>query len=354
MFGRLLDHVRSRLFFWILGSMAAGLLFGHVTGGFAFSPLLCVVAALVMIYPSLVPLPFDRLRSGFSAYREIGHSLLVNFVVSPALAWGLGAFFLSDHPELRIGLLLLSLLPGGGMATTWALRSRADMPASVGIILANLAVSILAVSLVLPVAMDRLVASTPVPTPPDAAVCVFEETTGGALSCGIGDGGAGGIMTLSLPMLVIVLVPLLLAYVTRRLLIRRKGAEYFESVKERFGQGSNLGLVVVLFSLMALESNRVLFERPGLLVRAVVPVALFYIVLLAASLLIAGRGRRTPRGKALVWGSFLRYITLALGLAVSLVFRDPAYALSVLPVALAYFIQIPLSFRLERYLDRQT
>lgn len=352
MIGRLLDNVRSNLFFWILGSMIAGLFVGRVTGGLPFSPYLCVLAALIMIYPSLVPLPFDRLRFGFSAYREISLSLLVNFVASPALAWFLGAVFLADYPELRIGLLLLSLLPGGGMATTWALRSKADMPASVGIIVVNLLVSILSVSLVLPIAMDRLVPPR-IAVSDDAAVCVFEETTGGALSCGIGGEGTAGPFSLALPMLVIVVVPLVLAYATREAVVRRKGRARFDTVKERFGQGSNLGLAVVLFLLMSLESNRVLFEHPDLLLRAFVPVALFYLALLIVSLTLAGRDRRTPRGKALVWGSFLRYVTLSLGLAVSLVFRDPVYALSILPVALAYFVQIPLSFRLERYLDRK-
>jgi len=351
MFLSLLDLVQKRLFFFILVAVATGLGFGYLSGGIAFSPLLCVFAALVMIYPSLVPLPFHRLRSGFSAYREIGISLVVNFIVSPVLAYALGALFLADHPALRIGLLLLSLLPGGGMATTWMLRSKADMPTSVGIILTNLFVSIFAVSFLLPVAMDRLV--PPTPSVSDGTVCVFEETTGGALSCGLGGDGEIGAVPLALPMFVIVIVPLLLAYLTRAAIVRRKGAEYFESVKGRFGAGSNLGLVVILFLLMALGSNQVLVEHPELLLRVAFPVIFFYAGLLSVSLLVAGRTRRTPRGKALVWGSFLRYITLSLGLAVSLVYRDPVYAHAILPVALAYFVQIPASFWLERYLVRE-
>jgi ACR3 family arsenite transporter len=348
MFFSFLDLVQKRLFFFILFSIAGGLGFGYFSGGLPFSPFLCLLAALIMIYPSLVPLPFHRLRVGFSAYREIGISLFVNFVVSPALAYALGALFLADHPTLRVGLLLLSLLPGGGMATTWALRSRADMPASVGIILVNLFVSIFAVSLLLPVAMDRLVPASSVPVV-DETVCVFEETTGGALSCGLGGADGLGMFSLALPMFVIVIVPLLLAYVTRMIIVRRNGVEYLESVKGRFGSASNLGLVVILFLLMALESNQALVEHPALLLRVAFPVLFFYAGLLSVSLIVAGRTRRTPRGKALVWGSFLRYITLALGLAVSLVYQDPVYALAILPVALAYFVQIPASFWLEKH-----
>lgn len=352
MFLSFLDLVQKRLFFFILVAVATGLGFGFLLGGIAFSPFLCLLAAFIMIYPSLVPLPFHQLRTGFSAYREIGISLVVNFIVSPTLAYVLGALFLADHPTLRVGLLLLSLLPGGGMATTWALRSRADMPASVGIILVNLFVSIFAVSLLLPVAMNWLVPASSISVM-DETVCVFEETTGGALSCGLGGADGLGMFSLALPMLVIVFVPLALAYATRAAIVRRKGTDTFESVKGRFGATSNLGLVVILFLLMALESNQTLVEHPELLLRVAFPVILFYAGLLSVSLLVAGRGRRRPRGKALVWGSFLRYITLALGLAVSLVYQDPVYALAILPVALAYFVQIPASFWLERYLARE-
>ena len=349
MFLALLNLVQKRLFFFILVAVAAGLGFGYFTGGIAFSPVLCLFAALIMIYPSLVPLPFHRLRVGFSAYREIGISLFVNFVVSPGLALLFGAVFLTEYPEFRIGLLLLSLLPGGGMATTWTLRSRADMPTSVGIILVNLFASVFAVSLLLPVSMDRL--APPTLSVSDGTVCVFGETTGGALSCGLGGADGLGMFSLALPMVVIAIVPLILAYVTCTLIVRRKGTEYLESVKGRFGSAGNLGLVVVLFLLMALGSNQALVEHPELLLRVAFPVVLFYAGLLAVSLLVAGRTRRTPRGKALVWGSFLRYITLALGLAVSLVYQNPVYALAILPVAFAYFIQIPASFWLERYLS---
>lgn len=348
MFFVLLDLVQRKLFPFILLAVLGGILFGRVTGGFAFSPVLCALAAFVMIYPSLVPLPFDRLRSGFFAYREIGRSLFVNLVVSPFVAWSLGAVFLADEPALRIGLLLLALLPGGGMATTWALRSRADLPATIGIILSNLFASVVVTAFVLPLSMERLMPAASAPVS-ETGVCLFEETTGGALSCGMGTDGPSAL-SLAVPMIVIVLVPLSAAFLTEAVLVRRYGKARSDAIRERFGQASNAGLILVLFLLMSLESNRVLFEHPGLLLRSAIPVVALYAILLSGALLSAGKDCRTPRGKALVWGSFLRYVTLALGLSVSLVFQDPAYALAIIPVVLAYFVQIPLSFRLERYL----
>ena len=53
-------------------------------------------------------------------------------------------------------------------------------------------------------------------------------------------------------------------------------------------------------------------------------------------------------GRAMAWGTYLRYITLALGLAISLIYQNPEYSLAVIVVILAYLIQIPSSFWLAK------
>ena len=67
MFLALLNLVQKRLFFFILVAVAAGLGFGYFTGGIAFSPFLCLFAALIMIYH--YRLIADRGRDGcFKAF----------------------------------------------------------------------------------------------------------------------------------------------------------------------------------------------------------------------------------------------------------------------------------------------
>jgi len=55
-------------------------------------------------------------------------------------------------------------------------------------------------------------------------------------------------------------------------------------------------------------------------------------------------------GKALVWGSYLRYITLALGLGISLIYGNSNLGGMIIIIVLSYFIQIPISFWLVKFL----
>ena len=46
---------------------------------------------------------------------------------------------------LQLGLILLVLLSGGGMVTTWAMKSYAGMLTTIGIVIINLLIVIVAV-----------------------------------------------------------------------------------------------------------------------------------------------------------------------------------------------------------------
>ena len=69
------------------------------SGGYPFSPFICLLAALVMIYPSLVPLDFGKLKISLKDHKLIFISLFFNFLISPALALLLGYVFLNENPN---------------------------------------------------------------------------------------------------------------------------------------------------------------------------------------------------------------------------------------------------------------
>lgn len=68
--------------------------------------------------------------------------LTINFLWTPFLAWGLGAIFLSDHPALWIGFIMLMVTP----CTDWYLILTEIAKGNVA-----LATSILPVNLILQV-----------------------------------------------------------------------------------------------------------------------------------------------------------------------------------------------------------
>jgi ACR3 family arsenite efflux pump ArsB len=347
----LLDNIQKYLLWWIFSAVVLGLLNVKLFGGIGFSFVICLLAAGIMIYPSLVPLDFEKLRYVHENAVIIGVSLLLNFIVAPFLAALLGYVFLHAYPALWVGIMLLSLLPGGGMATTWALKSKADMPTVIGIIFTNLIAAVLIVPTALSYILNAFTRSQFANVPDSAAdaVCAVGQATGGVLSCA--SGGSISPMKIIVPIVFIVVVPLIMAYVTQSVIMKKRGGAYFEKVKPFFSKFSNLGMVVVLLILMSLKSNEIVFSRPEMILVSVVPLALFYLIQFAVVIAIYGRFYKNEKGRSLVWGSYLRYITLALGLVTSLIYADPSLSVVIVIVILSYFIQIPTSFLIARYLN---
>jgi arsenite transporter len=343
---KFLDNIQKYLFFWVTGAIVLGLLQVLVFGGNPFNPLICLLAALIMIYPSLVPLSFDKLKGAIKRYDIILISILLNFVLAPFLAIVIGYLFLSQDPLLWLGLILLSLLPGGGMVTTWALKSKADMPTTVGIIFFNLLLAILITPFAMSFALNKLTGEFLQKT--EEATCALSEVSSGVASCGLG----GGVtpIKIALPVFAIVVIPLILAYFTQKILKKKKGEEWLNKKKRFFGEFSNLGLVIILFVLMSLESNLILFSEPQLIIRSLMALVLFYFITLAISLFLYKNFFNNTDGKALVWGSYLRYITLALGLGISLIYGNSNLGGMIIIIVLSYFIQIPISFWLVKFL----
>ena len=181
--------------------------------------------------------------------------------------------------------------------------------------------------------------------------CAVEKVTNKKVSCALGEGGITP-MKIAVPIVFIVFFPLVLAFGTQKMIIRYKGQKFFNEKKKTFGAFSNFGLLVVLFVLMSLKNNATIFEQAGLLLKIFIALLLFYGITFAVVYFLYKKFYNNSQGKALLWGSYLRYITLALGLAISLVFQDEALSPIILVIVLSYFIQIPSSFLIVKLLQK--
>lgn len=332
--------MQKNLFWLIVVSIGSGLAIVYFTGGLIFTPLLCLAAALLMIYPSLVPLDFKRVALVGQHKKIIIISLLINFVVSPMLAVVIGWIFLAGEPSLWLGLILLSILPGGGMVTTWAYKSKADMPLTVSIVFANLLAAIVLAPFYLSLAMNKL---SVLMTQQASGSCPLSEVTSGSLNCLFTVEGSISPLKIAVPIIFIIVIPLVLAYLTQVFYVKKFGQEKFALVKSKFAGFSNLGMLIVLVLLMSIRENKIIFSRPDLIPATILALLLYYAISLALAWRL-GKNTGGEKGRALVWGTYLRYITLALGLTISLVYQNSAYSLAIILVVMAYLIQIPSSF----------
>src|SRR5699024_2078381 len=100
---------------WIGLAMVAGLLLGRVVPGLGEAlgaveidgiSLPIALGLLIMMYPVLAKVRYDRIDTVTGDRRLLGSSLMLNWVIGPALMFALAWIFLPDLPEYRTGLII--------------------------------------------------------------------------------------------------------------------------------------------------------------------------------------------------------------------------------------------------------
>ncbi len=308
MIGDALAQLKENLLFVVVGSLVAGLFVGQFIGAETRGVLQTAVlpALFVMIYPMMINIDLQEVLKIRDHLGPVGASLLVNFGVAPLVAVGLGELFFGGNSAFVIGLYLIALIPTSGMTAAWTGLAGGDLEAA----LVAIAVNLVAAVFILPVYLSTLVGSN----------VGFEPAT------------------LYRQLAIVVVVPMVAGNATRRLLLRRYSPTEFKQLKPRFGGVSSFGVMVIVFIAMAMQSENILADPLASAV-IIVPLVLFYAVILVVGV---GTGRLlldTEQSVALVYATSMRNLSIALAIAAAPGF-PPAEA--VLPIALAYLLQPPL------------
>lgn len=113
---------------WIGIAMVVGLLLGRGVPGLGDAlatvevdgiSLPIALGLLVMMYPVLAKVRYDRLDSVTGDRRMLVGSLVLNWVVGPALMFALAWLLLPDLPEYRTGLIIVGLARCIAMVVIW-------------------------------------------------------------------------------------------------------------------------------------------------------------------------------------------------------------------------------------------
>lgn len=314
-----LKWINKNLTLLIFAVMVLGLVNSYFTGGIVFNIAICASASFLMIYPMFINLKVSDVAEIRFYKKAVLISIIINFGLSPLYAYVLGKIFLSDQPYMALGLILISLVPTSGMTATWTELTKGNL---------KVALSIIAISLII------VIVGLPIMLP------VF---AGGLLSA--------GPMFILVRILMVIVIPLFLGDMTRRFIIARKGQSFYKKSKPVFSGLSSAGLLFVLFLIMSLSTNRLLIGNAWLAIRGVLPLVIYYALMFGTSTLLT-RGMERPVATAVIYGTSVRYLALALGIAVPLLGSGKNSGMVVLLVALAFFVQVPFSSLYSRYLTR--
>jgi predicted Na+-dependent transporter len=230
----------------------------------------------------------------------------MNFGVIPFAAFGLGLAFFPDRPFLALGLLLAGLVPTSGMTIAWTGFAKGNVEAAVKMTVLGLVLG----SLLTPLYLGALMG---------AKVAVDLATVFGHI-----------ILT--------VFLPLAAGYGTQRALVRRYGQEEFQnSLAPRFPALSTLGVLGIVFLAMALKAREIA-AQPLLVAALMVPVVLLYAGNYILGALAGKAFLRREDAIALVYGTVMRNLSIAMAVAMNAFGEGGAEA--ALVICAAYLVQV--------------
>lgn len=313
---KIVGRITKNLVVAIPVAMLLGLAFGLVAPtGWLKS--LIVPLTFLMVYPMMVGLQLKRVLEGGDLRVQL-LAQAINFGLIPFVAFGLGQIFFADRPYLSLGLLLTGLLPTSGMTISWTGLAAGNLGAAVKMTVIGLVLGSLATPIYLMALMGTSI--------PIDLGAVFAQ------------------------IVVIVLLPMLAGHLTRQWLVRKHGQKGFQQEwAPKFPPLSTLGVLGIAFVAIALQARN-LVAQPGTLLELVLPLLLLYAVNYLISTIVARSTLARGDAIALVYGTVMRNLSIALALAMNVF--GTAGAETALLIALAYIVQIQSAAWYVRLGDR--
>lgn len=284
--------------------MVAGIVSGHIFE-VSFLQVLILPLTFLMIYPMMVNLQIKKVFSGGDAKVQLA-TQLINFGLIPFIAFGLGLLFFADRPVMALGLLLVSLLPTSGMTISWTGFAKGNLNAAIKMTVIGLVAGSLATPLYASWLMGAVI-EIPLAN-------VFRQ------------------------IILIVFLPMLAGFLTQRFIIWKYGkTRYNEDIKKKFPLLSTLGVLGIVWVAMALRAEMII-SQPSILLDLLLPLIILYGINFLLSTLVGKYFFRREDGIALVYGTVMRNLSIALAVAMT-AFGSEGAEMAVI-ISLAYIIQV--------------
>ena len=251
---------------WIGVAMAAGLLLGRAIPGLNTAlnkvqvdgiSLPIALGLLIMMYPVLAKVRYDRLDTVTSDRRLLVSSLLLNWVLGPALMFALAWMLLPDLPEYRTGLIIVGLARCIAMVIIWNDLACGDREAAAVLVALN---SIFQVVMFAVLGWFYLSVLPGWLGLPQTAISTSP-------------------WQIAKSVLIFLGIPLAAGYLSRRLGERAKGRDWYEA---RFlptvGPWALYGLLFTIVILFALQGDQIT-HRPLDVARIALPLLAYFAVM---------------------------------------------------------------------------
>ena len=290
---------------WIGIAMVAGLLLGRLIPGLGDAlsvieidniSLPIALGLLIMMYPVLAKVRYDRLDTVTGDRTLLISSLILNWVLGPALMFALAWLLLPDLPEYRTGLIIVGLARCIAMVIIWNDLACGDREA---------AAVLVAINSVFQVIMFAVLGWFYLSILP--GWLGLEQTTLDVSPWQIAKS-----------VLIFLGIPLVAGFLTRHLGEKAKGRQWYEDTfLPKIGPWALYGLLFTIVILFALQGEQIT-SRPWDVVRIALPLLAYFILMWGGGFLFGaavglGYERTTTLAFTAAGNNFELAIAVAIG-----------------------------------------
>jgi ACR3 family arsenite transporter len=261
---------------WIFAAMALGIGLGRVvpTLGAALDTVKLAGVSLPiafglfwMMYPVLAKVRYGKLATAGANGKLFATSLLFNWVLGPLVMFVLAWVLLPDLPHYRTGLILIGLARCIAMVLVWNMLARGSNEIGALLVALNSLFQIVMYSVL---------------------GWFFLDVAPRAL------GGRATVVHVSMweigkSVLLFLGVPLLAGALTRIVLVRRRGEDWYERrFLPRVGPLALIGLLYTIVLMFAMQGDKIV-RLPLDVVRIAVPLVLYFVIMFGSAFALSKR-----------------------------------------------------------------